>query len=73
MKKKTKTSLVLSHLNRYGSITTWKAIGSYKAHRVSAIIHTLRHKRKLDIKTTSIKFIDEFGNEQPCAKYQLVK
>jgi len=73
MKNKTKTSLVLSHLNRYGSITSWKAIESYGATRLSSIIHNLKHKRELNIKTHKIEFVDKFGNKGTYAKYQLVK
>lgn len=39
---KTKTGKVLSHLQREGSIDTWKAIQLYRATRLSAIIFNLR-------------------------------
>ena len=38
----TKTGKVLSHLQRYGSITSWDAIRLFRATRLSAIIFNLR-------------------------------
>jgi len=73
MKKQTKTSLVLSHLNKVGAITSWEAIELYGATRLSAIIWILRHKRNLNIRTHSVEFTDRFGNKGTYAKYQLVK
>lgn len=39
-----KSEKVRKHLKRYKSITTWKAIESYKETRLSAIIKNLRDK-----------------------------
>ena len=44
MRKKSKKDLVLIHLQMHGSITSWEAIEKFRATRLSAIIHTLRHK-----------------------------
>jgi len=41
---KNKHQMVLAHLMRHGSITTWDAITQYKATRLSAIIHNLKGK-----------------------------
>ena len=38
----TKTGKVLSHLQRYSSITSWDAIRLFRATRLSAIIFNLR-------------------------------
>ena len=54
MKNQTKHSKVRAHINRYGSITSWKAIDAYGATRLSAIIYNLRHKENLNIKTITI-------------------
>jgi len=43
MKKKSKKDLVLIHLQMHKSITSWEAIEKFRATRLSAIIHTLRH------------------------------
>jgi len=42
-KKKSKKDLVLIHLQMHKSITSWEAIEKFRATRLSAIIHTLRH------------------------------
>lgn len=43
MKKKlSQEELVLSHLMKYGSITSWDAIRKYHITRLSAIIYNLR-------------------------------
>lgn len=50
MKKKiSKTQRVINHLEKYGNITSLQAFQKWNATRLSAIIHTLRHKRDFDI------------------------
>ena len=41
-KTTTKTGMVLEHLQKEGSITSWDAIKLYRATRLSAIIFNLR-------------------------------
>ena len=43
MKRKSKKDLILIHLQMHKSITSWEAIEKFRATRLSAIIHTLRH------------------------------
>ena len=50
----TKTSKVLTHLQREGSITSWDAIQLYRVTRLSAIIFNLK-KEGHDITTTNVK------------------
>jgi hypothetical protein len=71
--KKSKHQLVKSHLTRYGSITSWKAIQSYGATRLSAIIHNLRHKEGMNIVTHNIDMVDQYENKGTYAKYQYIK
>lgn len=73
MKKQTKFEQVKSHLMTKGSITSWEAITLFKATRLSAIIHVLRHKQKLAIKTVDITEIDSNGNSCTFAKYVYTK
>lgn len=42
MAKPTQTEIVLKHLLRKGSITSWEAIEKYKITRLSALIYTLK-------------------------------
>ena len=53
-KPTTKTSKVLSHLQKYGHITSWDAITLYNATRLSAIIFNLK-KEGYIIKSTNEK------------------
>ncbi len=69
-KKMTKTKAVLSHLQEYGSITSWEAIKEYGATRLSAIIYELRHKG-YPIATTTICDKDRYGSTVAYAKYTL--
>jgi hypothetical protein len=54
-KKTTKESQVKKHLIEFGSITPLDALKLYGSFRLSAIIHTLRHKDGLKIKTDLAK------------------
>lgn len=47
MKKKTKQDLILIHLQMYGKITAWEAIGKFRATRLSAIIYNLKKEGHL--------------------------
>jgi hypothetical protein len=44
MIKQSKKSKILNHLKTYRSITSWEAIGKYRATRLSAIIKDLRNE-----------------------------
>lgn len=69
--KTTKTQQVLNHLKEFGSITTWTAIQSYGATRLSAIIFNLR-KRGYEIATLPIASKDRNNNSVTYANYQLI-
>lgn len=71
-KKQNKTNKVLSHLEKYGSITSIEAIELYGATRLSAIIYNLRHKG-YSIDTIDIPFTDRFGTKSVYGKYILNK
>ena len=60
MRKKSKKDLVLIHLQMHKSITSWEAIEKFRATRLSAIIHTLRHKDGHNI-TSSPEYNKETG------------
>lgn len=70
MEKKSKSQLVLEHLQRKGSITSWEAIENYGATRLSAIIFNL--KKKYNITTEDVHITDRFGNKTTIAKYVYV-
>lgn len=65
--KVTKTNLILKHLQEKGSITSWEAIESYGATRLSAIIFNL--KKNYNITTEDVHITDRFGNKTTIAKY----
>ena len=54
MKKISQETVVLNHLKRYGTITSMEAFSKYQITRLSAIVHTLRHKRGYDIQTLMV-------------------
>ena len=69
--KTTQTQAVLEHLERFGSITTSKAVEKYQAIRVSSIIYNLR-KRGYDIETQEQRITNkQFGFVTNQAKYVL--
>ena len=51
----TKHESIKQHLRKHRKITTWDAINQYRATRLSAIIHILRHKEGWNIKSVSKK------------------
>ena len=63
-----KTTLVLEHLKKHKSITSWTAIQNYGATRLSAIIYNLRD-RGYNIETMMIEDTDRYGNVSRYAKY----
>ena len=67
-----KTRLVLRHLQKKHSITSWQAIEEYGATRLSAIIFNLR-KEGWDIQDKWIEEYDRYGNKTRFKKYFLVK
>lgn len=77
MKKETKSSKVLNHLKKHGSITSWIAIQKYDATRLSAIIFNLRElgrrTKTFSIKSVPIEIIDSFGNKVKYANYIYLK
>lgn len=62
-----KTSAVLNHLKKNGSITSMEAIEKFRATRLSAIIFNLRRKHNID--TLYMEVTDRYGNECRFAKY----
>ena len=72
MRVTNKHQQVLEHLQTKGTITSWEAIQTYGATRLSSIIFNLR-KRGYDIDTETIKYKDRNGNEGQYAKYILNK
>lgn len=68
----TKTEMVLKHLQRYGTITTWTAITKYKATRLSAIIFNLK-EQGYDIWSERKSKKDKNGNYEWWVAYHLKK
>lgn len=63
---------ILSHLEKYGSITTWEAIREYGCTRLSQYIYALR-KEKYNIQDEWIENRNRYGDNAPYKKYILVK
>ena len=70
-KKRTKTSEILRHLMRYGSITEPVARNKYHTSRLGSIIYNLR-KQGYEIITVMCEGRDEFGKNR-FAKYTLIR
>lgn len=71
MDKTNKTTQIINHLKRYGSITSLEAIEMYGATRLSAIIYNLR-KQGYNIETMKMQFTDRYGNYSTYGKYVMV-
>ena len=68
---KTQKDAILTHLKRYGRISSMTAINRYGVTRLSAVIWTLRHKDGYDILATSETRKNRFGNTTTYSVYQL--
>lgn len=62
-----KTALVLDHLQRNKTITSWEAIEKFGATRLSAIIYNLR--KKYIIHSIDNMFTDKYGNTSAFTEY----
>ena len=67
-KKVTKSKLVLNHLLKHKSITSFEAIEHYSATRLSSIIFVLRRKG-YGIITKDVTIKDKYGNPCVFGKY----
>ena len=67
----THEQLVLKHLQKYGSITTWEAYKNYGNTRLSAYILTLR-KKGYEIQADYVTHKNRHGNSSTYAKYILI-
>lgn len=69
MKTNTKLYQVLNHLKNKGSLTQMESVRYYNDYRLSAKVHTLKHKYGHDITCTLIPFTDIQGNKSHYGKY----
>ena len=67
------TKLVLQHLIKRGSITSYEAIKLYGVTRLSAIIYILRHNYGYAITSRLKQVSTRFGNKTNIAVYELEK
>ena len=65
------TKLVLQHLKKYGTITSYESIKLYGATRLSAIIYTLRHNNGYSITSTFENVTTRYGVKTAVARYKL--
>lgn len=68
----TKTRQVAEHLLKNKTITSLEAIRLYAATRLSAIIHTLRHKHSWIIDSVPMTIKDKNGQTCTYSKYTLI-
>lgn len=66
--KRSQTSEILNHLQKYGSITSLEAFELYGATRLSSIIFVLRKKYKID--TTMLDGKTRYGTYVSYAQYE---
>ena len=69
----TQTKLVLQHLLKHGSITSYEAIKLYGATRLSAIIYVLRHNYGYKITSHFEQVTTRLGSITSIAVYKLDK
>lgn len=69
--RKTKTSLVKSHLLEHGYIDSQTAIDEYNATRLSSIIYQLRYRHNMWIETIDNSVVDKVTGRQNYSRYIL--
>lgn len=62
-----KTALILEHLQKNKTITSWEAIEKYEVTRLSAVIYNLR--KKYCINSVNRAFTDKYGNTTTFNEY----
>lgn len=67
----TQLKMVLQHLKEHGSITSYDAFKMYGVTRLSAIIHTLRHKQGYSITSHYKRVTTRNGFQTTIAVYKL--
>ena len=70
--KKTMKELILEHLQKNGSITSWEAIQNYHCTRISQYIYLLRNE-DYNIKSEYKKVKTLYGDITTIAVYKLIK
>jgi hypothetical protein len=63
--------MVLEHLKKHGSITSYDAIKLFGATRLSALIYNLRYKGGYNISTTFEAVVTRYGRKTQIARYVL--
>lgn len=71
MEKNSQKKEVLNYLKEHGSISSLVAIDRFGCTRLSAIIHTLRHKDNYSIATRTVNTKNRYGNTTQYAIYEL--
>ena len=71
-KKKTQVEKVLIHLIKFGEITSWEAIQTYRITRLSDKIYLLR-KKGINISTIDSSNINQEGIKTEFATYKLIE
>ena len=71
-KKKTQVEKVLNHLIKFGTITSWEAIQTYRITRLSDKIYLLR-KKGINISTIDSSNINQDGIKTEFATYKLIE
>ena len=69
----TQYDMVLNHLKQSGNISSWEAFEQYGITRLSAYIHTLRHKDGIAITTERHRGKNRFGEAANFARYRLTE
>lgn len=69
--KKTQLELVMTHLTRRGSITTWQAITEYNITRLSAIVYRLKNEQGLPIHSKLVSTTPRSGEPKRYTVYTL--
>ena len=71
-KKKSQVEKVLIHLIKFGTITSWEAIQTYRITRLSDKIYLLR-KKGINISTIDSSNINQEGIKTEFATYKLIE
>ena len=71
-KKKTQVEKVLNHLIKFGTITSWEAIQTYRITRLSDKIYLLR-KKGINISTIDSSNINQEGIKTEFATYKIIE
>ena len=71
MNKSTQANMVLDYIRDFGAITSFEAFQDLGITRLAAVIHIIRHRYNINVKTDYVTAKNRYGNPVTFARYSI--